>query len=125
MKAVLDFLSLPLSLPISPIWDFVICFVLGEIAYWVAFSLAGEIGDTSAERGCLHWLIRIPFYFILWGLACLIIIVVKFIKANLIWVLIALGALGVIGLLILLHLHMNRYKREQKHDEMDLQEKIE
>ena len=30
MKLLLDFLSLPLSLPINPLWDLVICAILGE-----------------------------------------------------------------------------------------------
>ena len=73
MKALLDFLTLPLSLPINPIWDFVICAIIGEIAYWVAYSFAGRNASSSAGRSALHWAVRIPLYFILWLIACIII----------------------------------------------------
>lgn len=102
MKSILDFLTLPLSLPISPIWDFVICFAIGEIAYRVAFSFAGEYGSTRGERTALHWLFRIPFWFLLWCLACAVIKAVYFISANWIWMLVALGVLALAGIFILL-----------------------
>ena len=117
MKTLLDFLTLPLSLPISPIWDFLICLVLGEIAYRVAYSLAGEYGSTSEERGCIHWMIRIPFYFVLWIIACVIIKVVKFVSANLIWILIAISVLAIIGLSVLLVLHIRRKIKKQDNAE--------
>ena len=110
MKTFVDFLTLPLSLPISPIWDFIICLVIGEIAYRVAFSYAGEFGYTSGERSILHWIIRIVVYFVVWSLVCCIILAVRFIKANWIWVLIVLVALAVIGLIVLI-IRKKRLKR--------------
>lgn len=113
MKALLDFLTLPLSLPINPIWDFVITAVIGEIAYWAAYSFAGRNASSSAGRSALHWAVRIPLYFILWLLACVIITVVNFIKANWVWVLIALGAIAVVGVVIIVIIH-TRKKKEKK-----------
>ena len=117
MKMLLDFLTLPLSLPISPFWDFLICLVLGEIAYRVAYSLAGEYGSTSVERGRIHWIIRIPFFFILWIIACVIIKAVMFVSANLIWILIAISVLAIIGLSVLLVLHIRQKKKKQDNSE--------
>ncbi len=97
MKGLLEFLALPLSLPISPIWDFVICAIIGEIAYQVAFSYAGRNGSSSGERTLLHWLIRFPVYFGLWLMICILILIVKFIKANWIWILVILGMGALIG----------------------------
>lgn len=113
MKALLDFLTLPLSLPINPIWDFVICAIIGEIAYWVAYSFAGRNASSSAGRSALHWAVRIPLYFILWLIACIIITIVNFIKANWIWVLIVLGSLAVIGVIIIVILHIRHKKKEE------------
>ena len=110
MKSIMDFLTLPLSLPIPPIWDFIICLVIGEIAYRVAFSYAGELGITSGERGFLHWIIRIVVYFVVWSLVCCIIMAVRFIKANWVWVIIVLSALAVIGLIVLI-IRTKRLKR--------------
>jgi hypothetical protein len=114
MKALLDFLSLPLSLPINPIWDFVICAIIGEIAYWVAYSFAGRNASSSAGRSVLHWAVRIPLYFILWLIACIIITVVNFIKANWVWVLITLGILAVVGVLIIVILQIVHKKKQNK-----------
>ena len=108
--SIIDILSLPLSLPISPIWDFIICLVIGEIAYRVAFSYAGELGTTGGERSFLHWIIRIIVYFVVWSLVCCIILAVRFIKANWVWVIIVLGALAVIELIVLI-IRKKRLKR--------------
>ena len=115
MKALLDFLTLPLSLPINPIWDFVICAIIGEIAYWVAYSFAGRNASSSAGRSALHWAVRIPLYFILWLILLFSLKgdVLDFIKANWIWVLIVLGSLAVIGVIIIVILHIRHKKKEE------------
>ena len=97
MKALFEFLKLPLSLPISPIWDFVICVVIGEVAYQIAFSYAGRNGSSSGERTILHWLVRIPVYFVLWVVICTLILVVQFIKANWIWIIVVVAIMAVVG----------------------------
>ncbi len=96
-----DFITLPLSLPINPLWDFVIMALIGEIAYWAAYSYAGRNASSRAGRSALHWAVRFPLYLILWLLVCIIIKIVNFIKANWIWVLISLGAIAVIGVAII------------------------
>lgn len=102
MKLLLDFLSLPLSLPINPVWDFVICAVLGEVVYRLAYSFAGEYGHNSSDRFWIHWLIRIPAYFLLWSVICVGIIVARFLKANWIWVLpiVLAVVVGIVGIII-------------------------
>ena len=114
MSKIIDFLSLPLSLPISPIWDFIICLVIGEVTYRIAFLLAGEHGYSRRERFIMHWLIRIPLYFVIWCMVCLIIIIVNFVKANWIAVLIVLGLLLLIGIAALIIIKCKtRGKNEQ------------
>ena len=97
MKAFLDFLTLPLNLPINPIWDVVICLVIGEIAYRVAYAFAGAYADTSGGRTVLHWLIRIPLWFLIWLFACLVITIVNLVRQNCLWLLAILGALVLCG----------------------------
>ena len=111
---IIDFLSLPLSLPISPIWDIIICAFIGEAAYRIAFFYAGEYGHSSGERGCLHWLIRIPLYFVIWCLVCILITIVNFLHANWVYVLIVLGALLLIGITVLIILYFKRRRKEGK-----------
>lgn len=111
---IIDFLSLPLSLPISPIWDFVICLVIGEVAYQFAYAKAGELGTSSGERTLLHWLIRVPVYFILWAIACVVILVARFIKQHWITVLIVIGAIAfIVGLCFTIRWLVKK-KRTQK-----------
>lgn len=112
MKSLLEFLALPLSLPIPPIWDYVFCVIIGEIAYQVAYALAGRYGSSRAERTALHWLIRIPFYFGLWLIVCVAITIVNFIKANWIWVLVVLGIITIAGSTILVVRHFRIRKTE-------------
>ncbi len=112
MKNIIDYLSLPLSLPISPIWDIVICAIIGEVAYRIAFWYAGENGRTSGERGCLHWLVRVPLYFFIWSFVCLLITVINFLRVNWIYVLIVLGIMLLIGITVLVIRYNKRRKKE-------------
>ena len=123
MKSLLDFLSLPLSLPISPVWDFIICLTLGEIAYRAAFSVAGDYGSTSGERRFIHWLVRFPCYFGLWVLACTIITIVNFVRDNALWVGIAVGIILVIGSVTFVLIHLRRKKHSQATTDSENQEK--
>ena len=100
MKTLLDFITLPLSLPIDPIWDFIICAVIGEIAFRLAYSFAGENASSGAGRFALHWLVRLPLYLIIWIFACLIILSVKFIIANWVWAVLAGIVLSIVGTVI-------------------------
>ena len=111
MSTFWDFIKLPLSLPISPIWDFITCLILEEIAYKIAFSYAGEYGSTSSERGCLHWLIRIPLYLFIWLVVCVIILIVRFVIENWIWIRIVLGILVLVGVIALLIYRNKKQKR--------------
>ena len=117
MKLLLDFLSLPLSLPINPLWDFMICAALGEVVYRLAYSFAGEYGHNSSDRFWLHWLIRIPAYFFLWSVICIGIIVARFLEANWIWVLPIVLAV-VVGIIVIIFL-VKRKKVTQKKGEQN------
>ena len=85
MKIILDFLSLPLGLPISPIWSFLGMIIIGEVAFRIAYSIAGDYGSSSAERSIIHWIARFILYFGIWALACVVIIAAQFIAAHWIW----------------------------------------
>ena len=106
MSRLLDFLTLPLSLPISPLWDVVICLVIGEIAYRVAFAVAGEHADSVSGRSALHWLIRIPLWFLMWLFVCLIITIVDLIRENWMWAFAVLAFIAVVvGIIMLIKRH--------------------
>ena len=115
MKAVLDYLTLPLSLPVNPILDYIITLLIGDIVYRIAFSYAKE-NARSGERYFVHWLVRIPLYFVIWLLVCLVILIVQFIRANWIWVLIILGIIAVSGIvtLIIIKVHKKNAAKSKK-----------
>ena len=92
---IIDFLSLPLSLPIDPLWDFIICLIIGEVALRIAFEKAGEWGNSSSERYFLHWIIRILVWFALWILVCGLICFVRFTKAH--WLMVLIITCSVLG----------------------------
>ena len=102
MKAIFEFLKLPLSLPINPVWDFIITLILGEIAFWIAYTVAGAVGRDGGSRRAVHWLVRIPLYFVLWIVVCGIICLVNFIKANWTWVLLGFGIAATVGIAIII-----------------------
>lgn len=96
MKVLFEFFKLPLSLPIAPIWDYLICTIIGEFAYRIAFYSAGMRENTRGERKLFHWLIRIPLYLAVWFAACIFIIIVRFTVEN--WI-VVLAAVSIIAVL--------------------------
>ena len=94
MSKLLDFITLPLSLPVSPIWDIVITAIIGEAVYRYAYYVAGEYGSSGRERFLIHWLVRFPAYFLVWGSACLIILICRFVRTHM-WVLAIAGVIVV------------------------------
>ena len=87
MSAFLDFITLPLGLPINPILA-----IIGEVVFRIAYKAAGDLGGSSTERSILHWLIRIPLYFVVWAFVCGCILIYQYITKNL-WVLFVVGGI--------------------------------
>ena len=109
MKILLDFLSLPLGLPISPIWSFLGMLVIGEVAFRIAYSIAGDYGSSSAERCIIHWIARFILYFVIWALACAVIMATQFIAAHWIWFTAGVGLL-LIGCIVTIFVISKRKK---------------
>jgi len=107
MSGFLNFITLPLGLPINPILEFVIMLIIGEVVYRIAFKAAGDLGGSSAERSILHWLIRIPLYFIVWAFVCGCILAYQFIAEHL-WVLFVVGGIGIAVVAIVIIVKVRR-----------------
>ena len=62
MKVIFDFLTSPLGLPISPIWEYLILMIILIIAYKSAwwFSHGGQLGSL------IHWIVRLFTFLILY-----------------------------------------------------------
>ena len=111
---IIDFLLLPLSLPINPIWDFVICAVIGEVAFRIAYEKAGQLGSSSGERSLLHWFFRIIIYFGIWSVVCAICYAVQFVTAHWQMILIIIGAIAGVALILFAFTYFNRKHKTRK-----------
>ena len=111
MSEFMDFITLPLGLPINPLLEFVVMAIIGEVVYRIAYSAAGDLGGTSSERSVLHWLIRIPLYFMVWAFVCGCILAYHYIAENP-WVLIVLG--GVVIAIVTIIIVVKVRKRKDK-----------
>ena len=95
---IFDRLTDPLSLPIAPLWEYLILLVIGAVAYAVAFSIVGDMYSSGSIRGgCLgsvfHWIIRLLLFVIIWAVTYGVIALVQWITAHWIIVVSVLGAL--------------------------------
>ena len=95
---IFDRLTDPLSLPISPLWEYLILLVIGAVAYAVAFSIVGDMYSSgSISGGCLgsvfYWIIRLLLFVIIWAVTYGVIALAQWITAHWIIVVSVLGAL--------------------------------
>lgn len=100
---IFDKITDPLTLPIHPLWEWLILLVIGEIAYRFAFRKVGNLYRTGAINGrfmgsLLHWIIRFLIYVPVWAIVYWLIVFVQWIKAN--WI-VAIVILAVVIVLII------------------------
>lgn len=85
-----EFLIDPLGLPIAWYWEYIILFIIDQIAYHTAFSAVGEMYDAGMDGKGLgsffHCVIRTFCFAIMWAITYGVIWVCKWLFAN--WVLI-------------------------------------
>ena len=102
MGTIFDILVDPLSLSLSPIWEWIILLIIGEIAYNVAFRFVGDMYgggwiQTSIGGSIIHWIIRLLVYFFAWFVTETAIQGTKWIYANRrILLIVGLAAFGVL-----------------------------
>lgn len=114
-KFIFDYITAPLSLPFNPIADYIICLVIGEVAFRFAYSLAGEIGSTSGERKVLHWIFRLFIYAMVWAVVYAVTIAWRFVRKNWFW----LMPLVIVFTGILFTFFFYRKKRKMKREKQD------
>lgn len=107
---IFDGLTDPLSLPIHPLWEYLILLIIGGIAYAVAFSIVGDMYSSgqicgSCSGSLFHWLIRLLIFVAMWVVTYLVIAFVQWITANWIIIISVLGGLvlmaGVIAVIVI------------------------
>lgn len=84
MGELFELITYPLSLPLSPIWDWIIMMLVGVIAFIIAYRTTGIIkSEGGISNGgvlsLIHWSIRFFVYFGIWGILCEIIKAIQWI----------------------------------------------
>jgi hypothetical protein len=84
----------PLGLPIEPLWEYVILWVIGEIVHAIAWrtSPGGTFGSL------IYWGTKLIAFVAIWLVLYVLIAVIKFIIAYWVWFAVGAGALVAIGI---------------------------
>ena len=98
LKNLYEILVSPLGLPINPIWEYVIIFIVGEIAHEVAFwiSPGGRFGSL------IYWVSKFLVFVAVWIVLYVVILVVKFIINNWIWFIIGGIILLIVSIILII-----------------------
>ena len=105
MKEIFSFIfdkfTDPLTLPIEPLYEWVILGVIGLIAYITSFRIVGDMYDSGSISGSFlgslfHWIIRLLIFVPIWFVVYWVIVIAQWIVTH--WIL-ALSILG--GLIVL------------------------
>ena len=91
---IFDLLTDPLTLPIHPIWEYVILLILGKIAFKIAWeaSPGGFFGST------IHWFIRAVAMVAIWAVTYAVIVAGQFVIAHWLPIVCIIGGLAVVGI---------------------------
>ena len=93
---IFDKVTDPLTLPVEPLYEWVILGVIGIIAYASSFRIVGDMYDSGSISGAFlgslfHWVIRALIFVPIWFVVYWVIVIAQWIMAH--WVL-ALSILG-------------------------------
>lgn len=118
MSAIFDFIVDPLSLSLSPIWEWLILLIIGEISYRVAFYAVGNLYRDgwitgSGAGSILHWLIRLPVYVFIWLIIEAAIEGIKWVSVNK-KILLIIGSAALLILIIYFLVIRLKNKNEQE-----------
>lgn len=93
---IFDLITDPLALPISPLWEYLILLVLGEIA----FRIAGEASPGGFGGSAIHWFVRAIAFVAMWAVAYAVIAAAKFVIAHWIPIVCIIGGIAVAGVIL-------------------------
>lgn len=103
LKILFTLLTDPLGLPISPLWEYVILLIVGEIVHEIAWGVSpgGRFGSL------IYWVTKLISFVLIWSVLYAIIATVQFIIAHWIWF--AIGTAVVTAIVVALVI----WKRKQ------------
>lgn len=93
----------PLTLPIHPLYEWLILGVIGLIAYVVAYRTVGNMyrsGDIDGRffGSLFHWIIRAVVFFVIWFIIYWAIVIGQWISTHIALTLGILGGVIIIGI---------------------------
>ena len=93
---IFELITDPLALPISPLWEYLILLVLGEIAFRIAWEASpGGFGGSA-----IHWFVRAIAFVAMWAAAYAVIAVAKFVIAHWVPIMCVIGGLTFAGIIL-------------------------
>ena len=103
---IFERLTDPLTLPINPLWEYVILLIIGKIAFKIAWdaSPGGFFGST------IHWSVRAIAMVAIWAVTYAVIVAGQFVIVHWIPIVCIAGGLAVLGISIAM---AYRYKTHQ------------
>ena len=99
-----ELLTSSLGLPISPVWEWLILLIVGEIVHEIAWNVSpgGRFGSL------IYWITKLLAFGAIWMILYAIIVAIKFIIKHWIWFTVG-GAFLLFGVIILIVI----YKRKE------------
>ena len=94
LKLFYTLLTDPLGLPIEPLWEYVILWVVGEIAHNIAWNTS----PGGAFGSLIYWVTKLIAFVAIWAVLYAIIATVQFVIAHWIWF--AIGAAIIVAAVI-------------------------
>lgn len=78
LKFIFTMLTDPLTLPVNPLWEYLILAILGQIAFQIGWNISpgGTLGSL------IHWTVRFIAFITLWAITYESIVAVQWILAN-------------------------------------------
>ena len=114
MKGILDFISNIVPITGDSLVDTILFLVIGGIAFFIAWNVAGLFDCDSETKSDIHWFVRIIVFLVLLGLVIGLVWFIRLIASIPWWVWIIIG-INVIGLIIgIVLLYKRRKNKKQK-----------
>lgn len=116
---IFDKFTDPLTLPIEPLYEWIILGVIGVFAYVVSFRLVGDMYDSGCISGSFlgslfHWIIRLLIFVPVWFVVYWVIVIAQWIIANWILALCILGGLIITISVIIGVLHYRGSRKTER-----------
>lgn len=109
LKFLYTIITNPLGLPISPIWEYIILFVVAEIVHEIAWNVSP--GGTFGSF--IYWITKLLAFVAIWAILYGIISAIKFVVAHWIWFTVS-GCVLMFLLIILTSIHNKKNIEKQR-----------